>query len=711
MNHHTSRISRFLFPIALVLIGWAGALARADVVFEFLSQPTNQTLLLCREVTFAVAVRAIDNGQEIAVASYQWQRRVAHQLPFEWQDIPGATLATLTLASPQDTASIRCQVAAGGATAFSGTGELTFVSDYQRPAVVSAIATNLETIVVRFNLPIDSEWALDTFNYSLTGVTGWRRVASATMPDPQTVVLTTEPLDPNIDYLLGVSVVTAGPCGGGIPIADGTVIPLRSPDGPVIEIQEQPRGVVVGIYSLASFTVSAKSTFQGSPAPLTYQWQLRGPETSFAYPVDIPEATNATFQLLATNCTAAPWYFRCVLRSGTTTAFTVEASYFAYEDCEPPMVETITASVLANTVTVRFSDFIDISLTDSFNYQITNRQGTSLAILEARRVDERTALLLISPERPLRGDTDYRLVVNYIANLSDEACGCKFITPNTTVPFHTAALPCLTITRQPQSRIAVINCRTTFDIGIRRPSWPTFEPVEFQWLRNGEPIPGATNRTYVTPSLAAVDDQSEFRVRVQSPGCPAIESSNAVLTVAFGVTVPTLWGAVPGLAPNTVIVEFSTSCAAPTTRLDPITAGDPGNYHVSDGIEVQSVTVDCQRARVQLNTTPLAPGQPYVVTVTNVQDIAGNVVLPGNQAAFVAPDFSPPPPGVLEATTREHETLLEWAPGGTLETATQPDGPWLAVQDVVSPYLIVSGLDPCGGQLPASPRYYRVRWP
>jgi len=55
-------------------------------------------------------------------------------------------------------------------------------------------------------------------------------------------------------------------------------------------------------------------------------------------------------------------------------------------------------------------------------------------------------------------------------------------------------------------------------------------PIEYQWLRNGTAISGATLTTYTTPATSASDNGAQFAVRV-SNAYGTVTSSPAVLTV------------------------------------------------------------------------------------------------------------------------------------------------------------------------------------
>jgi len=65
-------------------------------------------------------------------------------------------------------------------------------------------------------------------------------------------------------------------------------------------------------------------------------------------------------------------------------------------------------------------------------------------------------------------------------------------------------------------------------------------PLAFQWLRNGDPIAGATGPTYQTPAAALADSGSQFSVRVTNQQ-GTVTSNSATLTVSAAPTVPGLY--------------------------------------------------------------------------------------------------------------------------------------------------------------------------
>jgi hypothetical protein len=68
--------------------------------------------------------------------------------------------------------------------------------------------------------------------------------------------------------------------------------------------------------------------------------------------------------------------------------------------------------------------------------------------------------------------------------------------------------------------------------------------------------------------------------------------------------------------------------------LDAATAGDSANYSISGGVTVSDAHPAVNQQAVTLTTSPLSSGVEYILTVDNVQDLAGNPIAHGSTAVF-----------------------------------------------------------------------------
>lgn len=162
-------------------------------------------------------------------------------------------------------------------------------------------------------------------------------------------------------------------------------------------------------------------------------------------------------------------------------------------------------------------------------------------------------------------------------------------------------------------------------------------PVALQWLRNGEPIPGATGSSL--NFLAAIPDSgAQFALAasntVSNIVCQAV-SSNATLTVLADTTPPDLLR-VQSLSLNGVQLGFS-------EPLQAATATNAANYSLSwtNGRgAVTSAVLSSNGTRVTLATTPLPSGGACTIAISGVTDRAFAPNSAPLNASFVALPFT-----------------------------------------------------------------------
>jgi hypothetical protein len=81
------------------------------------------------------------------------------------------------------------------------------------------------------------------------------------------------------------------------------------------------------------------------------------------------------------------------------------------------------------------------------------------------------------------------------------------------------------ITVQPQDQSVAVGNSATFSVTATGSS-----TLNYQWMKNGMSIPGATASSYTTPPAALTDDHSSFAV-VVSNNSGSVTSNAAILTV------------------------------------------------------------------------------------------------------------------------------------------------------------------------------------
>jgi hypothetical protein len=110
-----------------------------------------------------------------------------------------------------------------------------------------------------------------------------------------------------------------------------------------------------------------------------------------------------------------------------------------------------------------------------------------------------------------------QLVLTHVAN-SDGAGigGIQLITPSGDTPVQ--------ILTQPLSQTNAVGNSVTFGV------FAYGDNQQFQWFKNGSPIPGANSSSYSTPALTAADSGATYHV-VVSNGANSVTSADATLTV------------------------------------------------------------------------------------------------------------------------------------------------------------------------------------
>ncbi len=143
--------------------------------------------------------------------------------------------------------------------------------------------------------------------------------------------------------------------------------------------------------------------------------------------------------------------------------------------------------------------------------------------------------------------------------------------------------------------------------------------LEYQWLKNGVEIPGATQPSYILPSASyAVDHNAQIALRVSAAGIFISDiqtSSAATLTVIPDVTPP---AALVTYAPaaNFVTLVFD-------SPVDPTTAANAGAYWLADSGYVFGATLLPDGRSVVLNVADLNSPN-YTVNFYGITDFAGN---------------------------------------------------------------------------------------
>jgi len=187
---------------------------------------------------------------------------------------------------------------------------------------------------------------------------------------------------------------------------------------------------------------------------------------------------------------------------------------------------------------------------------------------------------------------------------SDVAFGMQLIhvsTPPTPLQF----------TNHPAAAVALEGYNVTFSGAVSGPV------ASFQWLKNGEPVPGATAST-LTLSNLALADAGIYTLRASNL-FGLVFSSPATLTVLLDQSAPVLLAA-DLLTPTQVRLAFSEPLLL-------LTATNKLNYNITNTFGGQSVVTGAtltNPTNVLLTVSALAAGANYIATALNIADTGPN---------------------------------------------------------------------------------------
>ena len=134
------------------------------------------------------------------------------------------------------------------------------------------------------------------------------------------------------------------------------------------------------------------------------------------------------------------------------------------------------------------------------------------------------------------------------------------------------------------------------------------------------------------------------------------------------------------IAPNLSSVALINSTTLElnfSEELEIISAQTISNYNVNNGITIKSASLSSDKKKITLTTTQHSANQNYVVTVTRVKDIAGNIISLNNSAQYT---FVENTTGNLKANVK---VFLEGSYNGSSMTTALPDN---EVMPDIQPY-------------------------
>lgn len=404
---------------------------------------------------------------------------------------------------------------------------------------------------------------------------------------------------------------------------------LQSSAVPVIT--DAPRSMLIQSGQSANLTVVAG----GAPTP-TLQWQTRSANASGAW-TDIAAATGNTLTTAALGTPANGTQYRVVATNAVGTAESAAAIVSVSDLAAAPTFTTQPASLSVGSGSdAAFA--VAVHGTESMSYQ-WRFNGNPIA-------GANSAVLKL-PAVTVSNAGGYSIVVSNSAGTATSAAATLTVTPATAAPVTQPP----TIVTQPVSVLVNTGNTATFAVGVAGSG-----PFTYQWLRNAQPIAGAT-AAYYSIAQAAVGDAATYAVTVANAAGSAT-SWNVILTVngsgsgdpATSITIvqqPSTMVQVPG-GPVTFAVAVTGSgpvsyqwlkdgvaisgATLPVFVVPHVGASDTADYSVRVGNPLGLVTSNV--AHLTVIGAPLITMQPAAVTVAEGASPSFSVTATGTSLRY-----------------------------------------------------------------------------
>lgn len=186
----------------------------------------------------------------------------------------------------------------------------------------------------------------------------------------------------------------------------------------------------------------------------------------------------------------------------------------------------------------------------------------------------------------------------------------QFNAMTSTVSTVTVFVNPIEITQQPTNRLTVVQLRPiNLTVGV------TGTHPQFQWYKDGQPIPDATNQAFTIASASESDSGNYFVVVTNI--LYGATSTVAQVIVSSDVAPPQVVRIVPNSFHDQLIVEFDEA-------VDPAVAFSSANYTPDPPFDIYSVTMPNERTAV-LTVSALPPNATFTLQIFS-QDLVGNIL-------------------------------------------------------------------------------------
>jgi hypothetical protein len=567
--------------------------------------------------------------------------------------ISGATLATysVSLAAVSDSGNYYVVVYNPLARATSTVAHVTVNADVTAPSVLSAFSfptfdpssqvATLDHLTVEFNEAVRGNSVSNPAQYNISGI---GTPTSATFTNDRSVILTLPTaLAEDTAYTVQVSgaIDLAGNTAG------STTAPFRSwmrgaGNSLLYEYYNTGAGVDVAV-------LTNHASFPNNPTFRTNLWAF---DTRVVFPDDSQGGYGSRVSGVFIPPFSGDWVF-------FIRAWDRGAVFFNPNGMDPAGRREILAEVTGNNPR-------DWNKFTSTAFRLQGGQGYYIESLQQADLGTGTDVIKVAARPSGTGfpglgvpdiqlDTNSVLMGGYIGSpLAPRDLGGSLTIP--------AGQPADVNTEE--NHIAV------FSVQVSNPSRA---PLQYQWYRDGSPIPGATGPSY-SLQVTTADSGHTYRVRIAKVGSE-VTSRTASLTVRPDTTPPRALSVTSSYADlTTIVVNFD----------EPINQADlqePFDYRL-DGSPPSTAAPGVNGMSAILTfSTPLVQGSQHTLEVVDVRDLVGLTISPNpTSLSFRAGESDIPR---LNITLDVNDATLSWpAPstGFVLEEATTLSPPdWTAV--------------------------------
>lgn len=461
------------------------------------SQPTNSTLCAGGNASFSVTAAG-------ASLTYQWQ--VSTNGGANWNNVPSATLATLTLNAVTGTMNnnqyraVISSCTPGGLTSAAATLTVNAVAGItsQPASVIVCAGSNASFTTVAVGNAIGYQWQL-----SIDGGASYNNIIGA---NTATLNLTAVTAGMNNNLY---RVIVSNACPSSV-TSSAALLTVTNPS--IISLQ--PVNTTACSGSNASFSVTATGP------SITYQWQLS--TDAGANWNNIVGANLTTLTLTAVTTGMNNNQYRvivssCVPGGLTSTPATLTVNAGVGITAQPVSVSVCTGSNTSFAVTATGTGL-------SYQWQLSTDGGTIYNNIAGAN----TATLNLNTVTVLMNNNRYRVIVSNTCSSSITSSAAILTVGNATL-----------ISAQPANATVCAGLNTTFSITA------TGSNLTYQWQLSLDAgatwgnITGANASSFLLNSVATTLNNNQYRVIVSNCALGSLTSNAATLVVNTPVTINT----------------------------------------------------------------------------------------------------------------------------------------------------------------------------